>query len=85
MHDNEILAKIQEAVSGVLEIEKDEIQPNTRLKADLAAESIDLLDIASELEKFIGKPVDFKELPQPPTGSRNDIVVSELITFLKTL
>ena len=55
---------------------------------DLGLESIDLLDISSELENSIGKEIDFKDLAEfskkkdGPADLRN-ITVNHIIQYIK--
>ncbi|HLE09998.1 MAG: hypothetical protein A2504_00890 [Bdellovibrionales bacterium RIFOXYD12_FULL_39_22] len=84
MNDKELFVKIQEAIADVLDIDTDEIQMESKILSDLGAESIDMLDIASELEKIINKEVDLAKLRALlPTDKA--MVVGDLVKFLKSL
>jgi acyl carrier protein len=85
MTDQELINVIQESVAGVLDVEPAEITLETRLIGDLSAESIDMLDISSEIEKRVKKPVDFKELPVIQGVRRKDVQVSEVVQYLRSL
>ena len=85
MTEQDLLVVVQDAVSGVLDVETSEITMDTRLIGDLSAESIDMLDISSEIEKRVKKPVDFKELPSIDGARRKDVQVAEIVQYLKTL
>ena len=51
MNVNDVYPKIREIVADVLVIDEDEVSLNSRLIADLGAESIDFLDLVFQLEK----------------------------------
>ncbi len=51
MNIAEVLPKIQDIIADVLVLDEDEVQANSRLIADLGAESIDFLDLVFQLEK----------------------------------
>lgn len=58
----EIFAKVQEALVDALGVEEDEVTPEAKLQADLDAESIDFLDIVFRLEKAFGIKIERGEL-----------------------
>jgi len=47
----EIYSKVQGVLVDALGVDEEEVKPNSRISADLGAESIDYLDIAFRLEK----------------------------------
>ncbi len=49
--DKEIFLKVQQTLAAALGIEESEIKPESSLKRDLGAESIDFIDIIFRLEK----------------------------------
>ena len=51
MNVESVYPKVREIIADVLVIEEDEISLNSRLIADLGAESIDFLDLIFQLEK----------------------------------
>lgn len=51
MNVADVYPKVREIVADVLVIDEDEVSPNSRLIADLGAESIDFLDLVFQLEK----------------------------------
>ena len=51
MNVADVYPKVREIVADVLVIDEDEISQNSRLIADLGAESIDFLDLVFQLEK----------------------------------
>lgn len=63
MPDNEeIFAKVQEALVEALGVEDDEVTPEATLQGDLDAESIDFLDIVFRLEKAFDIKIERGEL-----------------------
>lgn len=51
MNVDSVYPKVREIVADVLVIDEDEVSLNSRLIADLGAESIDFLDLVFQLEK----------------------------------
>jgi acyl carrier protein len=51
MNVTDVYLKVREIVADVLVIDEDEVALNSRLIADLGAESIDFLDLVFQLEK----------------------------------
>ncbi len=51
MNNPNIFNKVKEIIVDVLVIDEDKVQANSRLIADLGAESIDFLDLVFQLEK----------------------------------
>lgn len=51
MNVNAVYPKVREIIAEVLVIDEEEINLNSRLIADLSAESIDFLDLVFQLEK----------------------------------
>ena len=51
MNVADVYPKVREIVADVLVIDEDEVSLNSRLIADLGAESIDFLDLVFQLEK----------------------------------
>jgi acyl carrier protein len=64
------------------------ITSDSKLVGDLGLESIDLLDVSSELENTVGREIDFREVAEAASkksGQRIDmkgLTVSHLIEFL---
>ena len=58
----EIFAKVQEALIDALGVEDDEVTPEATLQGDLDAESIDFLDIVFRLEKSFDIKIERGEL-----------------------
>ncbi len=51
MSESNVFPKVREIIADVLVIDEDDIQLDSRLIADLGAESIDFLDLVFQLEK----------------------------------
>lgn len=51
MSEQEVYAKVQEILVDSLGVDDDEVTPDSKLAADLGAESIDFLEIVFKLEK----------------------------------
>jgi len=60
--DDEIFAKVQEALVDALGVDDDEVTPEATLQGDLDAESIDFLDIVFRLEKAFDIKIERGEL-----------------------
>lgn len=61
---SEILGQVQQSIRDVLNNQALAVTMESRLIDDLGLESIDLLDVSSELENSIGKELDFKEVAE---------------------
>lgn len=88
MNEQELFESVEKSIQAVLNTEDGEIKLESSLVGDLGAESIDFLDISCELEKFIDKELDFKEvmadLKEKNGGTDvNDLTVSQLVSYLK--
>ena len=59
---DEIYEKVKETLVDALGLDDDEVQADSKLKADLGAESIDFLDIVFRLEKNFGIKIPRNEL-----------------------
>jgi acyl carrier protein len=62
MSEDQVYAKVKEALVDALGVEEDEVSPKAKLMADLGAESIDLLDIIFRLERSFGITIPKGEL-----------------------
>ena len=54
MSDEDVFAKVSEALIDALDLDEDEVTLEAKLSADLGAESIDFLDITFRLEQAFG-------------------------------
>lgn len=89
MERNEILITIEIAIRTVLNNQNLTVKSDSRLVEDLGLESIDLLDLSSELENSIGKELDFREIAEyaseqsgRPADLRS-IKVSNMIEYIQ--
>lgn len=89
MTEQEVLGHVDKAIKTVLNNPSLQVTPEAKLIDDLGIESIDLLDISSELEKSVGRELDFKELTQKASQnqgrSARDLSVGDLVSYLSTL
>ncbi|HOG23187.1 MAG: Acyl carrier protein [Candidatus Omnitrophica bacterium ADurb.Bin292] len=60
--NQEIFKKVQETLAGALGVETSEITPESSLKRDLGAESIDFIDIIFRLEKSFDLKIPANDL-----------------------
>lgn len=78
---NEIFAKVQTTLVDALGVDDDEVTLESRLEADLGAESIDFLDIVFRLEKNFGIKIPRGELfPEDLASGDAGIVKDGLVT-----
>lgn len=84
--EQELFTQVESAVREVLNTDEGEIKQESMFRADLGAESIDLLDISFELEKLTGKELDFREVVQFVNEKRgsevSDISVGDIVAYL---
>ena len=64
MQQTEMLSTIEKAIRDVVNNQSLAVKADSKLIDDLGLESIDLLDVSSELENAIGKEFDFKEVAE---------------------
>lgn len=82
----EVFGQVVSAVRAVINVKEEDVKMDTTFKKDLGAESIDMLDISSEIEKLMGKEVDFSEVVAhaKTTSGRAaaDLAVADLVDYL---
>ncbi len=88
MSNAELMESIQKVIKDVLNNQTLTIKGENRLMDDLGLESIDLIDISSELENTIGKELDFKDVAEfvKKNGGAADlrnITVNQLIQYIE--
>ena len=54
---NEVMTKVREHLSAELEVPAEQVQPETRFREDLDADSLDLYELVMELEDTYGVKV----------------------------
>lgn len=69
MNVENIYPKVREIIADVLVIDEDTIQINSRLIADLGAESIDFLDLVFQLEKEFSVKIPRGQLEKNARGA----------------
>lgn len=88
MSQQELMDTIQTVIRDILNNQTIVIEGESRFMDDLGLESIDLLDLSSELENSIGKELDFKDLAEfakngnGPADLKN-ITVNHLIQYIQ--
>lgn len=86
----ELLQSIEKAIRDVVNNQSLVVKTESRLISDLGLESIDLLDVSSELENTIGQELDFKEVAEyisKKSGKPADMKgmrVQDLIDYIQT-
>jgi acyl carrier protein len=90
MSNTELLSTIQEVIRSVLNNQAVIVTAEKTLINDLGLESIDLLDISSELENSLGWEIDFRDVAEftsKASGKPMDtksISVQNLMDFINT-
>ncbi|MEY4616652.1 MAG: hypothetical protein RJB66_1612 [Pseudomonadota bacterium] len=90
MSQETLLNSIKDSIRDVVNNQKLTIEPASKLIADLGLESIDFLDLSSEIENTVGFELDFKEVVEylkTSTGNAADlktVTVQNLIDFIET-
>lgn len=72
MNIDSVYPKVREIIADVLVIEEDDIQLNSRLIADLGAESIDFLDLVFQIEKEYGIKIPRGQLDKNARGDLSE-------------
>lgn len=84
----ELLGHVQQAIRDVLNNQALAVKMDSKLIDDLGLESIDLLDVSSELENSIGKELDFKEVAEfvkKRSGGSADmkiVTINDLVDYI---
>jgi acyl carrier protein len=77
--ENEILAVVQKSISTVLNRDVAEISQDSNLVDDLGAESIDFLDITSEIEKVLNIEINFNDIAG---GKSTNLTVKKIVDHI---
>lgn len=72
MNNQEIFNKVRDIIVDVLVIDASEVQANSRLIADLGAESIDFLDLVFQLEKEFSIKIPRGQLEKNARGDLSE-------------
>jgi acyl carrier protein len=79
MSRDEVMQKVREHLSTELEVPAEKIQPETRFREDLDADSLDLYELVMELEDVYGVKVSEEEAAQIETvGQAVDFVLERV-------
>ncbi len=85
--ETELYTFVETAIKTVLNRKDLTMKPETKLAGDLGIESIDLLDISCELEKSIGRELDFRELAKHVASTKGtnakDIAVRDVVDYIQ--
>ncbi len=85
--EQELFVQAEEAVRAVLNTEEGEIKMESMFRADLGAESIDMLDISYEIEQRAGVELDPQEtlnfMNEKKGKEVTDISVDDLVYYIK--
>src|SRR5215204_6647868 len=80
MPREEIYTKVQAVLVDALGVDDDEIKPDSVIRDDLGAESIDFLDIMFRLEKAFGIKIPKGELMPENIANDPNIVANGAVT-----
>ncbi|QDP71676.1 acyl carrier protein [Legionella israelensis] len=72
MNVDSVYPKVREIIADVLVIDEDDISPDSRLIADLNAESIDFLDLVFQLEKEFNIKIPRGQLEKNARGDLSE-------------
>ena len=72
MNIQSVYPKVRSIIADVLAIDEDTISPNSRLIADLGAESIDFLDLVFQLEKEFSIKIPRGQLEKNARGELSE-------------
>lgn len=88
MSQTELLSEISKVIRDVVNNPSLTVTADSKLVGDLGLESIDLLDVSSELENTVGREIDFREVAETMSKSTGQTVdmkgltVNHVIQFL---
>ena len=80
LSQDEIFAKVQEALEDALGVDNDEVTKEATLVGDLGAESIDFLDIVFKLEKTFDITIPREELSPEDILTNSQYVQDGVVT-----
>ena len=80
MPREEIYAKVQAVLVDALGVDEDEVKPDSVIRDDLGAESIDFLDIMFRLEKAFGIKIPRGEMIPENVQNDPEIVKDGVVT-----
>jgi acyl carrier protein len=77
--NKEVLSVVQKSISTVLNRDISEISETSNLVDDLGAESIDFLDITSEIEKVLNIEINFNDIAG---GKSSNLTVQKIVDHI---
>ena len=80
MTHDEIYAKVKDVLVDALGVDEDEVKPDSVIRDDLGAESIDFLDIMFRLEKAFGIKIPKGELMPENVATDPNYVQNNTLT-----
>lgn len=87
MTEQQFFTSVRDSLVAVLNVNESEVSAESNIISDLGAESIDLLDVSCELEKFVGYEVDFNDVMKFTKDRKKseikDLSVGDVIEYLK--
>ncbi|MCX7747701.1 MAG: acyl carrier protein [Clostridia bacterium] len=86
MSKDEVIEKVKEIVSNIIDIDKEEIDNKTKIINDLGVDSIDLMALVSKIQKETNIKFSIAKLIQDATAAANnneDITPEDLIKCLE--
>lgn len=86
MTEDEVLMEVAKAIRRVFQVCGLQIVPSTMLIADLGAQEIEFLDLASELESALDIDIDFRKLLTAKRLAEQrdvlDVSIQDIVDFL---
>ena len=80
MTKDEVFTKVKEVLVSTLAVDDNEVTPEAKLKTDLNAESIDMLDIMFQLEKAFGIKIPKGDLMPENLATNPEFVQNGKVT-----
>lgn len=78
MDRREVLEKVRAALAEALELPEEEIKEESRFEEDLEADSLDLVELLLEMERFYGFKVSDEEAAEIETvGDAVDLILAK--------
>jgi acyl carrier protein len=88
LSDQQLWLDLKGAICNVLRVSGPGINPAARLIADLGADSIELVDLSSNLRQIAGTDVDFNRIFRQKCAKQDgtplDITLQEIMDYVRT-
>ncbi len=79
MNREEVFAKVRAALAEALELPEEAISEDSRFEEDLEADSLDLVEMLLEMERFYGFKVSDEEAAEIDTvGDAVDLILNKV-------